>query len=227
MTTEAQVRQAKSAQEALLVLAQALDRIEEKGLSDVDRQPHSTWGEWDNPSASPSSASATQSSKSTIEVTDDDLDDLDPHERAQVLAARRRLVADERRHIEQKDRGDDATVTVSQGHISVELPVADEKRKAKRRTFAKQVLNLPDHFPNVEDAIETYAKGGPLWLYLTKEGRDFILGIRPEYRKVMVQDIQVDSSGRAQEFARDVLKDRASGLDDGPSLDDALRVLNG
>lgn len=111
--------------------------------------------------------------------------------------------------------GREATVEteVSDDSLTVSLPPASPERQAERLRFAEDVLNLNETFPGLEDeggltAAECYAKGGPQWLYLgSKEGRDLIITLPPEWRRAMVEDIAQDSTQAAQEFARDVLKD--------------------
>src|SRR5437763_1578054 len=49
------------------------------------------------------------------------------------------------------------------------------------------------------------AEGGPLWLYLGN--RELVMSYPDHTRRMMVQDVELDSPTDAQEMARDVLKE--------------------
>jgi hypothetical protein len=95
------------------------------------------------------------------------------------------------------------------GHI-VDLPPADEHRKAQRRQLAEGI-DLPGFFPAImrgtedqrQEIIETYVKGGPLWL---SANREIMAALPPAAKQVMVEDVMIDSTRLAHEFGRDILK---------------------
>lgn len=97
-----------------------------------------------------------------------------------------------------------AQAVVGDKEIEVVLPPVDEKRVTYRRQQAEQ-MGLEDNFPGI-DATEAYVKGGPLWLY--HGNRDFVMGLPEEMRKLMVQDVEIDSPQEAHEMAHDLLKKR-------------------
>jgi len=105
--------------------------------------------------------------------------------------------------LEYEDQGGD-------GHI-VNIPAADEHRKAMRRQLAEGI-DLPGFFPAImrsteaqrQEIIETYVKGGPIWL---SANRDIVKALPTQAKVVMVQDVMLDSNRLANEFGRDFLKE--------------------
>jgi len=95
------------------------------------------------------------------------------------------------------------------GHV-VDLPPADEHRKVLRRQLAERI-DLPGFFPAImrgteaqrQEIIETYVKGGPLWL---SANRDIMAALPPAAKQIMVHDVMMDSNRLGYDFGRDVLK---------------------
>jgi hypothetical protein len=130
----------------------------------------------------------------------DDLEDLSADERAAVEAARQRLAADQGGVIEDViPEGQRAT---SDGeHVDLP-PVSDEQREARRRLAFQ--IGLENDF-GVE-GIDTYVKGGPLWLYYGN--RDYVLGLSKDVQTAMVEDVMQTSPAEAVEMGRDLFKAR-------------------
>lgn len=211
MSAADQVKRARSPQEAMLAIAVALDRIEQK-ISDVDP---GKWGQWDEPGlieerlVSREELDLRQAAVHVNDLTDDEIEKLSPELREQVLDARRRLAADVHEEIEGVPEGVRPTVEVTADEITVTLPPVDEERAERRRQLTEQVLKLDANFGQ-EGLDDAYVKGGPLWLYNgSKEGRDFILGLPVSVRREMVKDVAVDSIPESQELGRDLLSARS------------------
>lgn len=84
----------------------------------------------------------------------------------------------------------------------VTLPSVSEEKKAKRRALA-EAMALDTEFPGIE-AVETYAKGGPVWLYTGN--RDFVMGLPDHMRAEMVRDVLEDDPETAHDMGKDILK---------------------
>lgn len=213
MNTATRVRQAHNPQEALLAIAEALDRIETRQLSDVDKPSYASWGTWNSSeSASKTEDSAVLQSDAPADVSEDDLDDLDPAERELVIAARRRLAQDSGRAREPEPP---SALRVEQGEdgATVEYLPPARARQENRAVFAATRLQLHKAFPEMgREAVAAYMQGGPMWLYLSEAGRDYILSLPVEMRQEMVRDVEQDSSRDAAELARDILKDEDVGV---------------
>jgi hypothetical protein len=137
MTTEQQVREARSPQEALLTIARALDRIEDA----LTQAPMLAWDEWQPQSVSVWTSPPVTMTPEQMETVSHDV-------------AVRQL--DELR----------TQVTVEDGVAEVALPPVSEAKKVERRAFATHVLRLHEHLGDDENWADVYAKGGPMWLYL-------------------------------------------------------------
>lgn len=91
------------------------------------------------------------------------------------------------------------------GDVEVNIkPVTDPGRLAERRALA-HAMELDTNLAGVEDAIDVYVKGGPLWLYTGN--RDFVMSLPMAMRQQMVLDVEQDDVKTAHEMGRDLLKD--------------------
>lgn len=86
----------------------------------------------------------------------------------------------------------------------IEIAPTSPKKMAQRALFERQVLKLANSYGNEQDWTEVYAKGGPLWLYMTD--REFVAGLPYPIRQMMVSDVMEDDPDTAQEMGRDILK---------------------
>lgn len=223
-TTVRKVQQAPTPQQAMLAIAEALDRIEAK----LDQQPAAepdTWGSWGSslpsvelhsidPDAGYASvtyedpsrnAQQIEAIKQLMAVTTDDED-------LQALQAKLRLLQDEGGRIENIDPGVRVRSLDDGSNLTVDIPAASPERQAGRRFVATRddfysFLSTPGL--TKEEFVEAYAKGGPMWLYLGD--RDAIMAMPPAWRQAMIQDIEQDAPLQAQEVARDILKDVDAG----------------
>lgn len=94
-------------------------------------------------------------------------------------------------------------------HVEVNIrPVTDPGRLAERRALA-HAMELDDNLPHVEDAIDVYVKGGPIWLYTGN--REFVMSLPMAMRQQMVLDVEQDDHQTAHEMGRDLLKDPSPG----------------
>lgn len=210
MTTEEQVRQAKSPQEALVVLAKALDRIETNLASSAEDAL--AWGEWEDVdqriAETVDDNDITRIALHALEDSGADLEDLDPSERSAVEAARARLAKDKPgQFIEGAFKaGELAKATVGDEEIAIDLPPVSAERKAARRKFASDYMKLHETYKDLgEQAIEAYVKGGPMWLYLAD--RAYVIQMPYEWKRLLIEDVNEDSPGDALDMSRDILKD--------------------
>lgn len=229
MTTTDQVRAAATPFDALLILAAAVDE-----LRAAKSQPD-PWATWGKP------ASPLPPGVYGADVGRPIADRAPERDEALVAGLRELMQAatgDERRALEAQLRlaedggvipgayvteGVTEAVTVTEDEILVELPPADPQRQAARRAWAQQVRlgTLCDPPMNEELAVETYVKGGPLWLYYGN--RELACSFPIHMKQGFVSDVEADSPRTAQEIARDLLKadlDEARG--DAPTGLDAL-----
>lgn len=106
------------------------------------------------------------------------------------------------------------TVTVDDNDITIDIPPVDEQRRDQRRELAKR-LGLEDEFgPSPGDLTwtETYALGGPLWLYAGNHA--FCSGLPHDLKLAMVNDVLQDDPKTAEEMGRDLLKGETTGQAD-------------
>lgn len=109
------------------------------------------------------------------------------------------------------------SITEHENEVTVDIaPVTDPIRLEQRRALA-HAMDLDTNLPNVENAIDVYEKGGPLWLYTGN--REFVMSLPYEMRRMMVQDVEQDNVTTAHEMGRDLLKDPDPGHV--PSLSEA------
>lgn len=227
-----QIKQATSPAQGLLLLAQAIDRVNARldELEDGDPmgQPLD-WGEMaaaqrDVNAATAQVIEAKHAVNEIAEVRAALATVTDEDER-KVLNARLYLL---------KNPGSIPPQPVEEGKRTrmeeddVVFTVTEE-RMERRRAFARQ-LTLWDFLGpamDEETAVEAFAKGGPLWLY-HGGARDAIMQMPYEARQWMCTDVGEDSPAEAQELALDLLKQKdsvpeASALE---SLERAMEKLN-
>ena len=190
MTVAQRVREARNPQEAVLALAEALDRFEvmlEVIADEVTREPSGKdpWGEWTAPEAPPSDTFVDTPGRTSEVPTDG---------RGHVL-------------LEQHD----AAVAAMQNTDAreIEIPPPSEEKMERRRLLAKQQLKLNDVLPSEQgiDWDEVYIKGGPLWLY--NADRSVVMQYDYPVRQQMVADVEEDSPEQAYLMSIDVLKQPA------------------
>jgi len=179
MSTETQVRQAPSAQEALLVIARALDRIE--ALVE--------WSQWSTTPLGPHP------------------DEVDPLQRA-VFAGPDAAVperSDEWLALAQELAGKrTAVIESSDGVTDVVIPATSLEKQERRRKFEMQALHLSEFLGEDQDWQGAYARGGPRWLYYGN--RDLVMSFPDATKQAMIVDIIEDSPEEAAEIGRDLLK---------------------
>lgn len=209
MNIQEQVKQAKSPQEALVILARGLDSL--AALIEGQPQPPAPdpWGTWDSqPAPDTGELEARIAELNERAGTEDG-------EQRQATEAEIRLLRDQLRPVTAaptRDDGKRASIEVvgADGTTQVDLPVVSEEKQERRRAFAKDELVLDTHFPNL-GLVDAYAKGGPLLLYYSD--RDFVMGLPAEWKAAMVRDVSEESPREALEMGRDILKDASPGTD--------------
>lgn len=203
MSTLNAVKSASSPQQAMLAIAEALDRIEILLVERLAEQPAADpWGAWEAESLTAGAHDSVLAAR--IEALEERLAAAPDEQTARALEAKLRLLKDDGGVIEQPNPG----VRVSVGEDSViELPAARPARQAARRAFAETcgLYNFIDKpLITAEEFIENYAVGGPMWMYLSD--RSAVMALPREWRARMVEDIEQDSPIEASEVARDILK---------------------
>ena len=217
------VQQAHNQQQAMLVLADALDRIE-TALAVLAAQPAGAADPWSEWAITPEEALTVGVDLTVRDVqaatnNQREIDDLnealrlqdDPEER-RALEAKLRLLQDTGTSDTAPNEGLRVKSTTGEGEITVDIPAASPERQHLRRSEAvarnyESFLEVP-----MEGFLDAYAKGGPMWLYLGD--RDAIMAMPYEWRLEMVNDIEQDSPRQAQEVARDILKNTGAGSSD-------------
>lgn len=216
MTTEAQVRSAPNAAEAMAVLARKLDEIGAQiaeirsapAADDYLAWPGQTFAEPPTPPAQPT----TQGVQDLLRQIDEALqNESDPEERA-ALEARKRLLLDTGEAVvtELPDSGVRPEIEVTENGVTVTVPPVSQERKDARRALALK-WKLGEWFTALtdEEAADAYAKGGPMWLYTYD--RKSVIDMPRGWRVAMIDDVEQDNVAAAQELARDLLKDRGHG----------------
>lgn len=205
MTVREQVLAAKTPRDALLVLADAIDRIDHhiKG-------PYDEWSEWDDPethlevnkelSVNPKDALVQYAAVKA------QLDEATDGDDRRALEAKLRLLKDELRakpHQVDMEQQASKLTTDEGGKVIVDLPVPTEEHMEQRREFGEKCLKIKDEFG--PEVLEAYVKGGPLVLYYTD--RDFVMRMPNDFKRVMVEDVCQFSPREGHQMAADVLKD--------------------
>lgn len=206
MTVREQVLKARTPQEALLVLADAIDNLNKEPSFD-------SWDGWNDPEThkqvNAQFAEASVKPKAAFaeyaRIKEELAETSDPEE-SQALQAKLNLLKDELKppaHYADEEQQASKLVTDENGNVVVELPPPTEEHMELRREFAEKRLKLQDEFG--PEILESYVKGGPLVIYYTD--RDFVMRLPDEFKRVMVDDVQNFSPREAKEMARDILKD--------------------
>lgn len=203
------VRQAASPQEALLVIATALDHITTQLAAAAD----SPWGEWTDPPVEPPATRwrdqpavmihavaqqhAVEEIKAELAETTDGEDRL-------ALEAQLRIAQDAGK-AQVQDEGRRSTVTDEGDTADVNIPPPTPARKDAREVWAIQVA-LWEFISGLtrRDAIAAYATGGPEWLYAYD--RDAVVNMPLDWRRDLINDLAIDSQAAAHEMSRDILK---------------------
>lgn len=94
-------------------------------------------------------------------------------------------------------------------HVEVSIKRTTDPARLEARRALAHAMELDTNLPDVEDAIDVYVKGGPLWLYTGN--REFVMSLPMAMRQQMVLDVEQDDHQTAQEMGRDVLKDPSPG----------------
>lgn len=86
------------------------------------------------------------------------------------------------------------------------------ERQAERIEWASDV-RLAEYVTEMDlgDLYTTFAKGGPMWLYLGN--RDAVMALPLPARQWLVEEVERDSATEAAELARDILMARSDDVD--------------
>jgi hypothetical protein len=253
------IRQAKSLQESLLVLAEGIDAVlDAQAAGPSTMGPESEWGDWPSSWQNEAAAVTTPQQDDPFGVTQVK---VSPEELAlarnvaheaeiefEQLAARghadgqsaeswqaelqqaRDFMWRCQAHVRQlEDPGailnhageipgqrEALNTTEENGQVIVELPPADEARRAARLRLA-EAIDLPGYFPVIyrsspmrDELNKAYSVGGPLWLNAVGkfEGQPpVIMQLPPAVRTAMVEDVRQDSARIAFDLGRELFKD--------------------
>jgi hypothetical protein len=95
-------------------------------------------------------------------------------------------------------------LAIGEEHTTITFPQASDAKLATRANFAAKFSENQD-FMAKDVFEETYAKGGPLWLWYGN--RDYLMTLPEDWRQAMVADVAEDCDPElAHKFSRDVLK---------------------
>jgi hypothetical protein len=208
MSYEKAVAASKNSREATLLLAAGIDAI----LAKLDKPAGEyQWDEWTDHDAHVEAhrdfALTTQVQAAPVSVQIDAIHEqlkaATDEDTVRALQAKLRLIQDTGAVPDNVLPGEFVGIDE---HGVVHLPTADPARQADRRSWAMQI-KLGSSFLKMDDAeaAEAFAKGGPLWLYYGN--REAIMQMPPEWKRMLVLDVQEDSVHEAHAMGRDVLKD--------------------
>lgn len=96
--------------------------------------------------------------------------------------------------------------------VGAEFPKPPESIKSEWAETAPAIFeNLPATWGlSIEDAVDAYTKGGPLWLAaFGQAGHDWIMQLPYGWRQRMVEGIGTYAPGAAAELGRDILRKTA------------------
>jgi hypothetical protein len=224
MTLTEQIKTCRTPQEALLLLADAIDhlhaRLDELGTPPAD--PWTTPIQW----VSVEEAEAMYAHKPAadygpqIEAVQTLLNGTTDPDEHQALQAKLRLLRDQAGEkvyendaagggtIESVPEGERPSIASDGSNGTVELAAVSEERMNARARWAMD-RKLEDFIPlDRSEAATAYANGGPMWLYLGN--RDAIMAMPFAYREELVTELAKDSVVDAQEVGRDILKSSES-----------------
>lgn len=184
---EQKVRACKNVRDAILVLARA-----------VDEQNQGVNLGWEAPLWEDRAEQALHD-----ESLEAGLEDLDPAQRAEALAARRRLAEDSGTTAESVE---DSVVRhkVSSDGIEAEFPIGTPEQEEIRKRVLPQLDFSDLEGIDPEDATSAFIAAGPLWLHAFD--RAYVMSLPEETRRVFVMDVEHQSTRDAQELGRDILK---------------------
>ena len=216
MTIAEQMKAAASPQDAMLVLATALDRIE-AALTQPPSESDA-WGTWTAPANDPPT---TETLRDQLAVTDDE-------QERKALEARIRLAEDQGEPIETElpDTGVRPSVDFDVDGTKLTLPAASEEQKIARAEAVDewgigQYLSSGRELP-ARVLRWAYSTAGPFWLYTYD--RDAVLRMPIACRQAMVEDVEQDNPREAHNLGRDILMVRSTGDDVATQLDRAAQV---
>lgn len=217
-TTYQRVQHASNQQTALLAIAAAIDDLHTL----IATKPNP--GEWSSPwpvihSVEPDVpytepvrvvvGHQTISNQQLAEVIRMRLnEEQDPDER-RALQAQLTLATDKGRTGPVDDRGQATTQAEDGETTTVDIPRVSVERQVARVQWAAAV-ELEQYLIPVEDdwtpaeAAGAFAKGGPMWLYLSN--RVAVLQLPLTARQWLVNELALDSQVEAHEMGRDILK---------------------
>lgn len=202
MTFKTRVQDARNIQDALVTLAEGIDRL----LAAVPAEPPvDPWDTW---------PADTQTSLPNVTALRDQLTLTDELQTVDALQAAIRLAEDDGTPVDNGlPQGVREQVTVGEDSIEVACRPVDQDRYVDRVTFAREIGLGPDCDPAIlhEVAVEAFAKGGPSWLY--NYDRAFVVGMPTNWKQALVDDVEQDSLREAAELGRDILKDLSGGMD--------------
>ncbi len=199
----------KSPQEALLFLAERVEQLEDR-IVHQERLQVTGWDEWSDETPPLTEWLPDPAVEARLAEAKEELNGNESDEESKALRAEILLLEDALRppepdpHVDTTDR---AKIELEGETAIVELPKVTPEKEDARRQFANDALGLATEFG--DEALEAYAKAGPLWLYYGN--RDFVMGLSSDYKQIMVNDVEEQSPTEAQEMGRDILKDMDPG----------------
>ncbi len=211
MSVEADVLAAKTPREALLILARAIDAL----LA----APADPWAQWDDDAAHhaearPSGPHPDEVDPPRREITDEEATawlEANYGRTPADDAEGRALIAMVRRDLERAGKGEVAVddFVMHDGIVEsrIDFSPRDEKHRAAREAFARQVLQLDVALgvhPEGGDWAVDYAKAGPMPFYIAN--RDLLMQYPDQVKSAIVADIEQYDVRVSQEVGRDLLK---------------------
>lgn len=215
MTTVEKIKNCRTVQDALIVLADEIDMLRQAEPAD----PFAQTLQWEagvadrverleiDPAYTPEQANADAIRQARVIAVQEALSKTSDFEERRALEAELRLLTDSGGVIEPVRADGQRPVVNGNGEATiVDIPPASAQRQAER--FAWAMNHKLHEFLNgftAEQAAEEFSKGGAWWLYLSN--RDAVMAMPDRWRVELVDDIAIDSPAAAHETARDVLKD--------------------
>lgn len=220
MTLIDEVRQARTPQEALLRIAQAVDDLRAARVPTLD-----SWDGWGEAPATPDEAPPDVAEAPLRALTDDDVKAwlAKNYGRAPADDAEgRAIIAQVRADLERAGTPESPVQILSQSGGVVESQIdwspanarkvlagelSEDQYRALRYQFARDQLQLDvalGPHPNGGDWAEDYAKVGPINLYV--HNRDLLVQYDDRIKSAVVADIDQYSTQMGHEVGRDLLK---------------------
>jgi hypothetical protein len=208
-----QIKECRTPQEALLLLASEIDALRAEIV--VPLQPADPWEQplqWDI-AVEPVEGEfkravdiellGQQRADDIVEVESLLAAETDPDEQ-RALKAKLWLLRNPGRVKPEVAEGQRATV---EGDDLVVPPATPERMEA-RRNWARNLKLWEFISLDTDDSVQMFAKGGPIWLY--EGNRDAVMAMPFVARQWLVDDIAKDSPAAAIEISRDILKQTQS-----------------